>query len=49
MKFKYSEYIGPNNLKLYRPTVPIYLRHNSKLFQFEAIIDSGADYSILPL
>ena len=49
MKFKYSEYIGPNNTKIFRPTVPIIFKNKSKFIQTEAIIDSGADFTILPI
>ncbi|NIA02360.1 MAG: hypothetical protein GWP15_03175 [Nitrospirae bacterium] len=49
MKFKYSEYIGPNSTKIFRPTVPIIFKNKSKFIQTEAIIDSGADFTILPI
>lgn len=49
MKFKYSEYIGPNSTKLFRPTVPIIFKNRSKFIQTEAIIDSGSDFTILPI
>ena len=49
MKFKYSEYIGGNNVKIFRPTVPIVFKNNSKFIQTEAVIDSGADFTILPI
>lgn len=49
MKFKYSEYIGPRNSRIFRPTVPIVFRNKSKIISTEAIIDSGADFTILPI
>lgn len=49
MKFKYSEYTDENNVKIFRPTVPIVFRNKSKFIQTEAIIDSGADFTILPI
>lgn len=49
MKFKYSEYAGPDNLKIFRPTVPILFKLKSKFIYTEAIIDSGADFTILPI
>ena len=49
MKFKYSEYTGPNNTKIFRPTVSIIFKNKSKFIQTEAIIDSGADFTILPI
>ena len=35
--------------KIYRPTVPILLKNKSKFIYVEAIIDSGADCTILPI
>lgn len=49
MKFKYSEYIDDKGGKLYRPTVPIVFKNKSKFIQTEAVIDSGADFTILPI
>lgn len=49
MKFKYSEYSSANKVKIYRPTVPILFRNKSKFILTEAIIDSGADFTILPI
>jgi len=49
MKFKYSEYIGGNNIKIFRPTVPIIFKNGSKFIQTEAVIDSGADFTVLPI
>lgn len=49
MKFKYSEYIAADNIKIFRPTIPIIFKNRSKLIQTEAIIDSGADFTILPI
>lgn len=46
MKFKYSEYIGPNGTKIFRPTVPIIFKNRSKFIQTEAIIDSGSDFTM---
>lgn len=49
MKFKYSEYTDGNNIKIFRPTIPIVFKNKSKFIQTEAIIDSGADFTILPI
>lgn len=49
MKFKYSEYIVQDKIKIYRPTVPIIFKNKSKFIPTEAIIDSGADFTILPI
>lgn len=49
MKFKYSEYIGSNGSKIFRPTVSIIFKNKSRFINTEAIIDSGADFTILPI
>ncbi len=49
MKFKYSEYTSANKIKIFRPTVPILFKNKSKLILTEAIVDSGADFTILPI
>lgn len=49
MKFKYSEYTDQNNRKIFRPTVPIIFKNKTKFIHTEAIIDSGADFTILPI
>jgi len=49
MKFKYSEYTVPNKGKIFRPTVPIMFKNKSKFIHTEAIVDSGADFTILPI
>ncbi len=49
MKFKYSEYSNPDGSKIYRPIVPIMFRYKSRFIQTAAIVDSGADFTILPI
>lgn len=49
MKFKYSEYTGPNNIKIFRPTISIVFKNRSKFIQTEAIVDSGSDFTIIPI
>jgi hypothetical protein len=49
MRFQYSEYRGVNGTKIFRPTVPIVFKNQEKFIQTEAIIDSGADFTILPI
>ena len=34
------------SINLYRPIIPIIIIYKTKLVQFEALIDSGADYNI---
>lgn len=49
MKFKYSEYQDEKIGKLFRPTLPIVFKYNQKFICTEALIDSGADFTILPI
>ena len=49
MKFKYSEYKCTDGTKIYRPTVPIIFKYKSSFIQTEAVVDSGADFTILPI
>ncbi len=49
MKFKYSEYSARDGSTLFRPTVPITFKSKSQFIFTEAIIDSGADFTILPI
>ncbi len=52
MKFKYRELnlFSPfsKKQKLQRPVIPISLNNNSITVRYEVLIDSGADFSILP-
>ena len=49
MKFKYSEYQDLDGTKIYRPLLPLVFKYKSKFIQTTAVIDSGADYNILPI
>lgn len=49
MIFKYSEYQEPNGGKLYRPEIPILFKNGKNFVFLGAVIDSGADYIILPI
>lgn len=49
MKFKYSEYTALDGSKIFRPTVSIIFKNELKFIHTEAIIDSGADFTILPI
>lgn len=49
MHFPFTEVLGLAEDKVFRPYVPIILKVNSKTFEGYALIDSGADYNILPL
>lgn len=49
MKFKYSQHPLPGGDSIYRPTIPILLKLKSKFIFVEAVVDSGADFTILPI
>ncbi len=49
MIFKYSEYQSSNGKKIFRPSIPITFQVGKKEFPVEALIDSGADMTILPI
>ncbi|OGC81792.1 MAG: hypothetical protein A2V81_01640 [Candidatus Abawacabacteria bacterium RBG_16_42_10] len=49
MKFKYSQYPTPDGASLYRPSIPITFQNGSKSITVEALIDSGADFTVLPI
>lgn len=49
MKFKYSEYLFNDGSTLSRPTISITFKYKSKFLPMEALIDSGADFTILPI
>lgn len=49
MRFQYSEYLRPDGTKLFRPMVPILLKNKSQFIQTRGLIDSGADFTILPI
>ena len=49
MNFEYSEYVGPDGKTLYRPAIPIMFKNGKYYILVRAIIDSGADFTILPI
>ena len=53
MKFKYLKYSLKDPLNksklLYRPVIPLSISHKFRSVRFEALVDSGADFSIFPL
>ncbi len=49
MIFKYSQYPTPDGKNIFRPSIPIVFKHGKKFIYVEALIDSGADYTILPI
>lgn len=49
MKFKYQRYPLNSGGIVFRPTIPIVLKNGTRFVFVEALIDSGADYTILPI
>ena len=49
MKFKYSEYLFDDGSTISRPTISITFQHKFESISMEALIDSGADFTILPI
>jgi len=49
MIFKYSQYPAPDGKSIYRPSIPIVFKYRNRFILVEAVIDSGADYTILPI
>lgn len=51
MLFKYSQYPASNQPGdfIYRPTVDIIFKYNQQFILVEALVDSGSDWTILPL
>lgn len=51
MVFKYSQFptSGEKDVFIYRPTIPIVLKYRTNFILVEALVDSGADQTILPV
>ncbi len=49
MIFPYVEFLGFSEERIFRPMIPVTFKANGERFQSYALIDSGADYSILPI
>ena len=49
MKFAYSKFEIGNGKNIYRPLVRILFRNGKNFILTKGIIDSGADYNILPI
>ncbi|MBI2634099.1 hypothetical protein HYW82_00310 [Candidatus Peregrinibacteria bacterium] len=47
--FPYIEFLGLAEERVFRPMIPVTFKANGKIFKSYALIDSGADYSILPI
>ena len=49
MNFPYVEFLGLAEERIFRPMIPITFKANNHIFQTYALVDSGSDYSILPI
>lgn len=49
MIFKYSQYPAPGGKSIYRPSISIMFKRGSRFILLEALVDSGADHTILPI
>lgn len=47
--FPYVEFLGLAEERIYRPMIPVTFKANEQEFKTYSLIDSGADYSILPI
>lgn len=49
MNFSYIEFVGLVEERIFRPMIPVSFNVNDKNFKSYCLIDSGADYTILPI
>lgn len=49
MNFPYIEFLGLSEERIFRPMIPIIFKANKKEFKTYSLIDSGSDYTILPI
>lgn len=49
MKFQYTKFKMPDGGATYRPILPILFKNKEQFVYVEAVIDSGADHTILPI
>jgi len=49
MIFPYTEFLGLAEDRVFRPLIPVTFKANKESFNSYVLIDSGADYSILPI
>lgn len=47
--FPYIEFLGLAEERIFRPMIPVEFHANGEKFKSYALIDSGADYNILPI
>lgn len=49
MKFDFSKHILPDGNAVYRPSLPVMFVNGKQFAYMRAFVDSGADYTILPI
>jgi hypothetical protein len=49
MHFPYVEFLGLHEDRIFRPMIPVTFKVEKEIFKTYALVDSGADYSILPI
>ncbi|MFA5854743.1 MAG: hypothetical protein WC846_00410 [Candidatus Gracilibacteria bacterium] len=49
MIFPYIEFLGLAEERIFRPMIPLTLKVGKQVFKSFALIDSGSDYTILPI
>lgn len=49
MFFPYVEFMGLTEERIFRPMIPVKFKANSETFSTYSLIDSGCDYTILPI
>ena len=47
--FPYIEFLGLTEDRVFRPMIPLVFRANGQEYKNYALIDSGSDYTILPI
>jgi predicted aspartyl protease len=49
MNFPYVEFLGLTEDRVFRPMIPMVFKANGEEFKTYSLVDSGADYTILPI
>ena len=49
LNFRYKKVKRPNNIEIKSPSIPVTIWGGGQRFEFIALLDSGADVSVVPL
>lgn len=49
IKFPYIEFLGLAEERIFRPLIPVTFKAGKESFEAYALVDSGSDYTILPI